>query len=229
MTRPRSLEYSLCLLLTVPMVCGGARRVKDDLVVLPKALEEIQGSALAIAVLRCKLQNFGESSVPVDGAEQPVLERSIGENKIRKCVRPVNQHRDATRRQTLPNAHCPWQRNGNVVAPTFAGECDRLAVIGAIIAIGDETVRRPLFRGTARRRRAAAGRAARRDARRAGYGHHPALGEVGRLLDPAPEGHAAPIEPCIQLRDGVGAILGMKECVRHRFRPPEILRPAQQA
>jgi hypothetical protein len=54
------------------------RYVKDDLVVLPKALKETQGSVLAIAVLRCQLQNFGESSVSVDGAEQPVLERVDG-------------------------------------------------------------------------------------------------------------------------------------------------------
>ena len=69
----------------------------------------MQGSALAIAVLRCKLQNFGEGPVPVDGAEQPVLERVDGKNEISKCVRLVNQHRDATRRQTLPNAHRPWE------------------------------------------------------------------------------------------------------------------------
>jgi len=43
MTRPGSLAYSLCLLLTVPKLCGGARCVKYDLVVLPKALEEPQG------------------------------------------------------------------------------------------------------------------------------------------------------------------------------------------
>ena len=93
----------------VPMVRGGARCVKDDLVVLPKALEEPQGSAIAVAVLRCKLQNFGQGSVPVDGAEQPVLERVDSANKISKFVRPVYQHRDATRRQTFPNAHRPWQ------------------------------------------------------------------------------------------------------------------------
>jgi hypothetical protein len=59
--------------------------------------------------------------------------------------------------------------------------------------------------------------------------HHPALCQVGGLLDPATEGHAAPIESCIQFRDGVGTILGMKKCVCHRFRPPKILRPAEQA
>ncbi len=75
MRRSRSLAYSLCLL-TVPKTCVGARRVKDDLVVLPKALEEPQGSALAVAVLRCKLQNFAEGSFTVDGSEQPVLESS---------------------------------------------------------------------------------------------------------------------------------------------------------
>jgi hypothetical protein len=78
---------------------------------LPKALKETQGSMLAITVLRGKLQNFGESSVSVDGAEQSVLESVDGKNEISKCVRLVNQHRDATRRQTFPNAHRPWQSN----------------------------------------------------------------------------------------------------------------------
>ena len=64
--------------------------------------------------------------------------RFDGANEIGKCVRSVNQHRDATRRQTLPNAHRPWQFNRNVVAPTFTGECDRLALIAAAIAVGDE-------------------------------------------------------------------------------------------
>jgi hypothetical protein len=55
MTRPGSPEYSFCLLLAVLKLCGGARRVKDDLVVLPQALEEPQGSELVVAVLGCKL------------------------------------------------------------------------------------------------------------------------------------------------------------------------------
>src|SRR5246127_812632 len=141
MARPRGLNYSLSLLLTVPMVRGGARCVKDDLVVLPKTLEEPQGSAIAVAVLRCKLQNFGQRSVAVDGTEQPVLERVDSANKIGKFVRPVYKHRDATRRQTFPNAHRPWQCNGNVVVPTIAGEIDRLAHLRAIVAVGDEVVR----------------------------------------------------------------------------------------
>ena len=66
---------------------------------------------------------------------------STVQNEIGKCVRPVNQHRDATRRQTFPNAHRPWQRNRNVVAPTIAGKGDRLALVGAIVAVRDETVR----------------------------------------------------------------------------------------
>src|SRR5216684_185314 len=140
MTRPGSLAYSLCLLLTVPKLCGGARRVKDDLVVLPQALEEIQGSALVVAVLDCKPQNFGERSFPIDGAEQLVLESINGENEIGERVRPVNQHRYATRRQTFPNAHCPWQRNRNVVTPTIANERDRLAVVRAIVPIRNENV-----------------------------------------------------------------------------------------
>src|SRR5512132_2905479 len=115
MARPRSLKYSLSLLLTVPMVRGGARCVKDDLVVLPKALEEPQGSAIAVAVPRCKLQNFGRGSVPVDGAEQPVLERVDSANKISKFVRPVYQHRDAA------NAHRPWQWRCNLTSGNSAG------------------------------------------------------------------------------------------------------------
>jgi integrase-like protein len=98
------------------MVRGGARCVKDDLVVLPKALEEPQGSAIAVAVPRCKLQNFGQGSVPVDGAEQPVLERVDSANKISKFVRPVYQHRDAA------NAHRPWQWRCNLTSGNSAGE-----------------------------------------------------------------------------------------------------------
>ena len=141
MTRPGSLAYSLCLLLTVPKLCGGARCVKDDLVILPKVLEEPQSSALVVAVLDCKPQNFGDRSFPVDGAEQLVLESINGENEIGERMRPINQHRYATRRQTFPNAHCPWQRNRNVVTPTIACERDRLAVGRAIISVCDETVR----------------------------------------------------------------------------------------
>ena len=72
-------------------------------------------------------QYFAEGSVPVDGAEQPVLERVDGANEIGKYVRLVNQHRHATRRQTFPNAHRPWQANRDVVAPAITGKRDRLA------------------------------------------------------------------------------------------------------
>ena len=127
--------------ITVPKVCVGARCVEDDLVVLPKALEETEGSALAIAVLRRSCRISRECSFPVDGAEQPILKSVDGENEIGKCVRPVDQHRDAARRQAFPNAHRPRQRDGNVVAPTIAGKGDRLALVGAIVAVRDETVR----------------------------------------------------------------------------------------
>ena len=219
----------LCLKRLVAGMAGGdARCVEDNLVVLPKALEEPQGSTLAIAVRQRKLQYFGEGSVPVDRAEQPVLERVDGANKIGKCVRSVNQHRDATRRQTFPNAHRPWQRNGDVVAPTITGKCDRLVLNGAVIAIGNETVRdhRPAEKLDGGVLQSGGQRGQARSVR--AIGQNPTLGEVGSLLDPATEGHAAPIEPSIDLRNGVGAILWMQERVRHRFRPPEILRPVQQ-
>ena len=96
---------------------------------------------LTIAARKRKSKYFGEGSAPVDGAEQPVLEGVDGANKIGKCVRLVNQHRHATRRQTFPNAHHPWQTNRDLVAPAIAGKRDRLAVVGAIVAICDETVR----------------------------------------------------------------------------------------
>ena len=123
------IKYRRCFL--VPKTYVGVQFVKDDLVVLPKALKETQGSMLAITVLRGKLQNFGESSVSVYGAEQSVLERVDGKNEISKCVRLVNQHRDATRRQTFPNAHRPWQSNRNVVAPTIASKTERAGSRGS--------------------------------------------------------------------------------------------------
>ena len=118
-----------------------SRCVKDYLVVSPKALEEAQGSTLAIAVRKRKSQYFAEGSVAVDRAEQPVLKRVDGEDEIRKFVRLVDQHRDTAGGQTFPNAHRPWQLDGDVVAPTFTGECDRLVLNVAVIAIGNETVR----------------------------------------------------------------------------------------
>ena len=103
--------------------------------------KKLRARRFAIAARQCKSQYLGQGSLPVDGAEQPVLERVDGENEIGKCVRPVDQHRDAARRQTFPNAYRPWQRNRNVVAPTIADKCDRLALVGAIIAVRDEIVR----------------------------------------------------------------------------------------
>ena len=120
---------------------GGPRCVKHDLVILPKALEETQGSGLAISIWQSKSHYVGQGSVPVDGAEQPLLKRVDGENEISKCVRPVNQYRDTARRQTFPNAHRPWQGNRNVVAPFIIDKCDRLALKGTIIPVRDETVR----------------------------------------------------------------------------------------
>ena len=73
----------------------------------------------------CNLQNFAECLVPIDGAEQSVFKRVNGQDEISKCVRLVNQHRHATRRQTFPNAHRPWQANRDVAAPAIAGKRDR--------------------------------------------------------------------------------------------------------
>jgi hypothetical protein len=120
---------------------GATRCVKDDLIGLPKALEEPEGSALTVAVLRCESQNFGYRPLAVDGAEQLILESVDGENKIGECMRSIDQHRDAARGQTFPNAYGPWQCNGNVVAPMVVRKVDRFTLIGAIITVRDEAVR----------------------------------------------------------------------------------------
>src|SRR5208282_474964 len=78
----------------------GARRVKDDLVIVPKALEETQRSTLVLTRPHRILHNVGQRPLPVNGAKQPVLKRVDGENEIGKGVRPVDQHRDAAGRQT---------------------------------------------------------------------------------------------------------------------------------
>jgi hypothetical protein len=82
------------------------RCVKDDLVVPPQALEELQGPALV--VLRFRLYNFGQRSLSVDGTEQPVFKSIDSANEIGKRMRPVDLHRDSTRGQTFPDAHRPW-------------------------------------------------------------------------------------------------------------------------
>src|SRR5271166_3859883 len=95
------------------------RCVKDDLVVLPQALEETQGPSLAVTVQPC---NFRQGSLPVDGTKQPVLEGVDREDEISERMLPVDQHPDGPTGQTFPNAHRPWQSDGNVVPPAFAGE-----------------------------------------------------------------------------------------------------------
>ena len=59
-----------------------------------------------------------------------------------------------------------------------------------------------------------------------GLRDHPALSQVGRLLDPAAEGHAAALEPRIELRNGVGAIVGMEQCVCQGVGMIDVHRPA---
>jgi hypothetical protein len=62
-------------------------RVKDDLAVMPKALEKIQGSALALAFLLCELQNFGEISLSVEGTSNRSSKAVNSENEIGECMR----------------------------------------------------------------------------------------------------------------------------------------------
>src|SRR5271168_9273 len=55
------------------------------------------------------------------------------------------------------------------------------------------------------------------------------LRKVCRLLVPAPEFEAAALEPIVNLRHGIGAILGIEQCVSERVRPCEVLRPSDYA
>ena len=56
-----------------------------------------------------------------------------------------------------------------------------------------------------------------------------ALRKIGRLLVPAPELEAAPLEPIVNLRHGIGAILRVQQRVGERVGPGEILRPFHDA
>src|SRR5271156_4994809 len=68
-----------------------SRRIKDHLVVLPKLLEEIQRLVLAAAIYPCGLENCRKCSLPVNQAQQPVLESVDGTNEIGICMRLVDQ------------------------------------------------------------------------------------------------------------------------------------------
>src|SRR5271163_4279447 len=142
-------------------------------------------------------------------------------------MRLVDQYGYATRRQTFPDAYRPGQLDRNIIAPTGPGEGDRLALVGAIVSVRDEIVRdhgsaKKLGDGVLRVRTQ---RGEPRGVRTLRQGA--ALGQIRRLLDPATKRHAAPIEPRIHFRDGIGAILGMKERIRHRFGSPEIVSAPQ--
>ncbi len=101
--------------------------------------------------------------------------------------------------------------------PTIAEEVDRSIGIGSIVAERDEVM--PEHRSTQQlhcrvllRRWKCSEARGMRDLR-----DHPALSQVGSLLDPAAEGHAAALEPRIELRHSVGAIVGMEQCVCERL------------
>src|SRR5262245_53441467 len=89
----------------LPMRFAVARGVKHDLIVLPEALEEGQGLALTSTALPGLLENLGQSSVPVDRAEQAIAGQVDGENEIGKWVGAVDQDGDAPPRDPLSDAN----------------------------------------------------------------------------------------------------------------------------
>src|SRR5215210_3858205 len=57
-----------------------ARRIEDDVVVLPESLEEVAGLPLLItAAVRHDLHDLADRALPIDRAEQSVLTRIDGE------------------------------------------------------------------------------------------------------------------------------------------------------
>ena len=119
--------------------------------------------------------------------------------------------------------------NRNEAAPGVALECDGLGFAFAIVAIGDEAV--PVHRSAQeldRRMLRARGKRCKASAVRRAV-DRAALRKIGRLLVPAPEFEAAALEPVVNLRHGIGAILGVQQRVGERVGPREILRPFHDA
>src|SRR5215467_14838710 len=136
----------------------------------------------------------------------------------------VDQDRRKTERDpVVADTQGPRQMQWDPGAPSVPVERDRLALTCSIIAISSEGVpgHRPaqqLYRGVLRWRRQ---RGETRRVRRAR--NSPALREIGRLLDPTPEFEAAALQPSIELRHGVSAVLRMEQCIGERVRIGEIL------
>src|SRR5262245_29151788 len=103
-----------------------ARGVKHDLIVLPEALEEGQGLALANTALPGLLENLAQSSLSVDRAEQAIAGRVDGESEIWKWVGAVDQDGDATPRDALPDANGPRHADRDVLLPAIARPRNRL-------------------------------------------------------------------------------------------------------
>ena len=134
-------------------------------------------------------------------------------NACARLIRPATKP-GGTRSRTH-TLHGTAIRNEH--APTIAEEVDRSIGIGSIVAVHDEVM--PEHRSTQQlhcrvllRRWKCSEARGMRDLR-----DHPALSQVGSLLDPAAEGHAAALEPRIELRHSVGAIVGMEQCVCERL------------
>ena len=119
--------------------------------------------------------------------------------------------------------------NRNETAPGVALECDRLGFAFAIVAVGDEAV--PVHRSAQeldRRMLGGRGKRGKASAMRRAVDRS-ALRKIGRLLVPAPELEAAPLEPVVNLRHGIGAVLRVQQRVGERVGSREILRPFHDA
>src|SRR5215831_19791251 len=144
-------------------------------------------------------------------------------------MRRVDQNSRETGWRLVADAEGPRQTKWYPAAPRIAVESDGLALAGAVVAVGDEAVPRhrpaqQFDRGVLpwlRKRGETCGVWHPRDS--------PALRQIRSLLDPAPERQPAPLQPGVELRHGIGAILRVQQCVGERVRIGEILCPLRYA
>src|SRR6516164_3238432 len=203
-------------------------RVEYDLIVLPELLDKPAGLPIANCS-RGVPQYLADRAFAVDCGEDSLLNGIDGEGEVGVGVSPIDQDGHRAGGHPIAYAQGPRQTQRNASPPGVAVEPDRLALVQAIVAIGDEVVfghgpTQQLDRSVLQWRRQ------RQETR--GMRHpcdRPASRQIWSLLEPAPKAEATTLEPGIELRHGIGAILGVEQCVGERVGICEILCPPRYA
>src|SRR3984885_3388569 len=137
--------------------------------------------------------------------------------------------RTAAARRAILDGQRPGKPDRDETAPVAALECGGLGLALATVTVSDEAVpihcsaqklHRCMLDGRGKRRKPSVMRRA---------VDRPALRKVGRLLVPAPELEAAPLEPVVNLRHGIGAILWVQQRIGERVGSCKVLRPLHDA